>query len=328
MKKNRIPRYVSPNVKQLENDREDVTVFRVVGVPFGGPDYLQGKDLEGEYFDTNTNLGKDSDGNVTVDTVYAYYHHALHSKIGQELIGYAKYVKETDEGQVWDLEVRRAFLYHDMLLALSDKGLLGASSQPVQTSVKIDWDSGHIDQWHVAEISLTPTPANPNAVVDVLKSHDISQEVLDVVLDLELDEPEVDEPEVEETENLAGEIDELFSEDLAKSGQIEQLVEQINALTVQVETLGTGVVEIKTQMTENHEETKTALKTAMTALDVVKSGLKSFAVNVAKQLKFETRNIAEELGGMSEEEQEAEDKLKIRTQDKSSYLPTNAPGRN
>lgn len=163
-------RYFVPSVKIL-NQTEESTVFRAVGVPFGGPEWLGGKDLHNEFFDrTKTDLGKNSQGEVIVKEIYAYYDHALNDSIGMDRIGYAKFYQETDAGQIWDIEVQRAYRYHDMLLTLAQKGLLGASSQPVQTSVEIDWESGLIKQWHPVEISLTPSPANPNAVVDVVKS--------------------------------------------------------------------------------------------------------------------------------------------------------------
>jgi hypothetical protein len=190
-------RYFVPSVKILEQT-ETSTVFRAVGVPFGGPEWLGGKDLHNEFFDrTKTDLGKDSNGEVIVKNIYAYYDHALNDSIGMDRIGYAKFYQETDQGQIWDIEVQRAYRYHDMLLTLAQKGLLGASSQPVQTSVEIDWESGLIKQWHPVEISLTPSPANPNAVVDVVKSLgiDLEQFLLDhAIVKNEGDEPEADEP--------------------------------------------------------------------------------------------------------------------------------------
>jgi hypothetical protein len=317
-KKRSLPRIISPSVK-IVNKTDKATTFRVVGIPFGGPEFLDGKDLHGQYFDrAQTNYGKDADGNVIVKTIYAYYDHALNDRVGKDLIGFANYYAETDEGQVWDIEVMRAYRYHDMLLTLAEKNLLGASSQPVQTAVEIDWDSGLIKSWPPAEISLTPTPANPDAVVEVLKSFNLKFE------ETETEEEEEETPNLEDVVgDVSNDIDEMFneeeedssSEDIAKAvlPKIEELLTEIKKLTDSVNTFAT----------KNAEEHKTLVN----GMSKMTNGLKSFAGHVATRLKLNVEDVAKDLDKKSEEELDAEDELRETSRRMKSGVPAHAPGR-
>ena len=177
-----LPNIVCLAASKVVKQTDEVSVIRVLGVPYFGPDYLGGKDLQGEYFDKFTDFAWEPGQRIpVVSKGLSYYDHAFHELFGGDPIGVAKFYAETEEGQWWDIEVARSFRYHDFLLQLAEKGVLGASSQPVQTSVKINWDSGHIDRWHTVEISLTPTPANPLAVAEIAKSFEFSPEMLAVL---------------------------------------------------------------------------------------------------------------------------------------------------
>lgn len=166
-----LPKILSPMVKVLKST-DEATTYLALGVPYFGPDYLEGKDLQGEYFDATTDFGfVPGTRTPVIARGLSFYDHAYHPLFGTEPIGVSKFLAEVeDEGQWWEIEVRRAYRYHDFLLQLAEKGILGASSQPIQTSVKIDYDTGHIERWHTAEVSLTPTPANPLAIVEAAKS--------------------------------------------------------------------------------------------------------------------------------------------------------------
>lgn len=322
-------RYITPARAKLISTNDDYTVLRTVGVPFGGPEYLQGKDLHGEYFDKQkTDLGKDSKGEVVVKTIYAYYHHGLHEKIGNELIGYAKFVGETDEGQIWDLEIRRAWQYHDMLLLLAEKGLLGASSQPVQTSVKIDYESGLIQRWHTAEISVTPTPANPNAVVEIYKSFNAPVDEYTKGLEMEEDTQvqttaetvTESEPTTQETTDISQEITEIFED-----ANAEQSVETTKTIKSFMETILAKLDAIETAQKTLEKAQADSVKSLNVELTTIKSGLKTFATHVAKAIKSDLG--AEDMSEVERAAQREVDTNKRSTPAARKYIPANAPGR-
>ena len=132
-------------------------VIPVVGVPFGGPSELGGKDLHGEYFTAKTDIGP-------LTEVLSYFDHGLGKVFGTDLIGKA-YRKTLDplNGWVYDVVVDRRHRYFEALSKLAEENLLSASSSayPHTTSREAD---GEITKWHVIEISLTPEPANSRAV--------------------------------------------------------------------------------------------------------------------------------------------------------------------
>ena len=172
-KTHKTPVIISNCKAGLVKQTAESSTIRVLGVPYGGVDYLEGKDLQGEYFDSKTDYAMIKGTRTPMLAQgLSYYDHAYHELFGSDPIGTAKFMSENDQGQWWDIEIARSFNYHDFILRLAEKGVLGASSQPVQTSVEIDWETGHIKKWHTVEISLTPTPANPLAIAEVAKSLD------------------------------------------------------------------------------------------------------------------------------------------------------------
>lgn len=171
-----LPQVICVGKTAVVKQTDTASTIRVLGVPYFGPDYLQGKDLQGEYFDKYTDYAMTPGTRVPMlEKILSYYDHAFHALFGSDPIGVAKFYAETEEGQWYDIEISRSFRYHDFLLQLAEKGALGASSQPVQTAVVIDYGSGHIEKWHSAEISLTPTPANPLAVASIAKLFDFDE---------------------------------------------------------------------------------------------------------------------------------------------------------
>ncbi len=308
-----------PTVRVKSSDSSK-TVFEVVGVPYGGPEYLNGKDLHGERFTKSTDYGKDLNGNVVVDTIYAFYDHAMNDAIGKDQIGYAKFFQETDEGQLWEIEVMRAYRYHDMLLALAQKNLLGASSQPVQTAVEIDYETGDIKRWYPAEISLTPTPANPNAVAQVMKSFNMEYKLEDVVEEDKNKDTELENKQEEEVEkpadDLASEIENAF-----KDGEQEEVLDAksvqatLDAMVKSLETLTAAVEEIKSTQAKSIKET---------ALEITKvgAGVKALAFNIAKSKGAAVKTqLEQELEGEVDNEQEQQPRRPVK-----SAIPANAPG--
>lgn len=330
MSKVKVPRIVSPAVKLLQKDDEKVT-FQVIGVPYYGPKYLDGKDFHGEFFSKTTDYARDDDGTPMIKTVYAYYDHALNDNVGKSPIGFAKFVEETDAGQIWNIEILRAYRYRDMLDALevmASKGLLGASSQPIQTSVEVDWDSGHIKSWHVAEISLTPTPANPAAVAEVLKRFNIEVNEMGKQKtegDNALENPsDVENP----TENVTtgesdNDIDKLF-EGLDNDPNIEAN-KSINALFDMVKALDAKVDGLVSSVSQHDDK----IKTAVDVIARTNANVQALGVNIVKRLKTELSE--EDRRGISNPQREAEEEVldnrtKSNRNNVTSLFPDDAPG--
>lgn len=130
----------------------------VKGVPFGGPAYLNGKDITQEYFDKNTDIGN-------LPVVLSYFHHGKDPLFGKELLGKAEYLEMSpEEGHFYKIIVDKAAKYRNAIKALAKHGWLGASSTPFQRTAEKSAD-GHWDRWHVVEVCLTYSPAHPEADV-------------------------------------------------------------------------------------------------------------------------------------------------------------------
>lgn len=137
-----------------------------LAIPFGGP--IAGKDLDGEDFGPDTDLALDwfPQGRPVI------YHHGLDGALKGAVQGRQTEHDLTDEG-VWaraqlDVSAR----YHGAVSKLVAAGKLFFSSGSMPHLVETD-DTGHIKRWPWVELSLTPTPANPLAVVHAVKSADI-----------------------------------------------------------------------------------------------------------------------------------------------------------
>lgn len=310
----------SSSAVRVKSTTDQSTIFEIVGVPYGGPSFLQGKDFHGEKFTKETNYGKNAQGTMVVDTIYAFYDHALNDLVGKDLLGYAKFIEDTDEGLIYEIEVDKAYRYRNMLLALAEKNLLGASSQPVQTAVDIDENTGIIKQWFPVEISLTPTPANPNAVAQVLKSFNMDYKMEDSVEeDMNKDTQETTDVETD----LSKEIEQAFED---APTQEEITVTEIKALVV---ALQTELASIKA------ENAKSAANVVALGVEIgkINTGLKTFALSVAKSLKSQVTDTLKALDKKSQVETEIEQELDGDTETDTnrrppvkSVIPVNAPG--
>lgn len=122
------------------------------------------KDLQGEYFTPETELGLD-----LYPTRPALYHHGLDGAFEATKIGDIDTLTE-DEIGVWaeaQLDMRKKYV--QAVYALVEKGALGWSSGSIPHLVKIA-AGGRIEEWPIVEGSLTPTPAEPRIVVSTLKA--------------------------------------------------------------------------------------------------------------------------------------------------------------
>lgn len=131
-------------------------------VVWGSP---QQRDLQGEYFSPESELGLD-----WYDQRPVLYHHGLDGKMKAAVIGVIDHLKADMTG-VWaeaQLDLRQRYVR--TVLKLVEKGILGWSSGSLPHLVDVA-DDGHIKRWPIVEGSLTPTPAEPRRTdVHTLKS--------------------------------------------------------------------------------------------------------------------------------------------------------------
>jgi HK97 family phage major capsid protein len=115
----------------------------------------QQRDLQGEYFTPETELGLEWYPKRPV-----LYHHGLDGDLETAVIGEIDTLR-TDEVGVWaeaQLDVRRRYVR--AVQRLIEKGALGWSSGSLPHLVEVA-DDGRIKRWPIVEGSLTPTPAEP-----------------------------------------------------------------------------------------------------------------------------------------------------------------------
>lgn len=113
------------------------------------------RDLQGEYFTPDTDLGLDWYPRRPV-----LYHHGLDDTLGPELIGEIEVMRPDAQG-VWveaQLDLRNRWAR--AVLDLVERDALGWSSGSLPHLVAVEPD-GHIRRWPIVEGSLTPTPAEP-----------------------------------------------------------------------------------------------------------------------------------------------------------------------
>jgi hypothetical protein len=145
-----------------------------------------GKDLTADDFGADTNFGFAGQDTRRVDIMF---HHGqpIQTKSGGKIrvpspIGYAT-LKMSDDGiLIEDAILFNAEQYQKHL----DR--LGWSTGAAAHTVLRD-DSGHIKQWQISEVSLTPTPAEPRNL--------IAAKSLEVKTDMEIEGEPVSDPEPE-----------------------------------------------------------------------------------------------------------------------------------
>lgn len=135
--------------------------FRMLALPFGGPIPRKGApagaDLDGEWFSRHTATGLTPYSEVPV-----LWHHGVDplgflrdATLGKatgwhrDELGWRCYVQLTPGPQV------------ELVQLLSDRVPLYGST----SARRVERDNGHITRWLVDELSLSPTPQNPYALV-------------------------------------------------------------------------------------------------------------------------------------------------------------------
>ncbi len=157
------------------------TKFEGLAIPFGGP--LAGKDFDGEDFGPDTDYAFDwfPQGRPTI------YHHGLNGATKTAVQGRQTEHEVIDEGVFARGELDKSAKYHATVSSMIHAGKLFFSSGSVPHLVDVD-ETGHIKRWPWVELSLTPTPANPYAVVHAVKSTDLIDHLgeLDLTVPAEL----------------------------------------------------------------------------------------------------------------------------------------------
>src|SRR5690606_12798028 len=114
------------------------------------------RDLQGEYFTPETELGLD-----WYDRRPVLYHHGLDGDLKAAVIGVIDTLRP-DEVGVWaeaQLDMRQRYVR--AVHRLIERGILGWSSGSLPPLVEVT-DDGAIKRWPIVEGSLTPAPAEPH----------------------------------------------------------------------------------------------------------------------------------------------------------------------
>jgi len=142
-------------IKRLEDGGLEVKGW---AVRFTGPDET---DLEGDYFTGDTDFG-------AIKEVGLYYHHGMDKELGRKRIGTAELEKK-DAGLWMQAQMKLREDYEKAIEDMIRRKKMGISSGAAGHLVeRVKTDGGNlIKQWVIAEVSLTPTPAEPRNVVSL-----------------------------------------------------------------------------------------------------------------------------------------------------------------
>ncbi len=131
-------------------------------VIWGSPEQ---RDLQGEYFTSETEFGLDWYAQRPV-----LYHHGLDGNLKAAVIGMIDTLKADAVGLWAEAQLDLRQRYVQAVQRLVDKGVLGWSSGSLSHLVEVLGD-GQIKRWPIVEGSLTPTPAEPRRTdVHTIKS--------------------------------------------------------------------------------------------------------------------------------------------------------------
>ena len=146
-------------------------VIEGLAIPFGGP--FAGKDLHGEDFGPDTDLALEwfpTEGRPVL------YNHGLDESVKGAPVGRQIERTLTDLGHWAKVQLDKRSRYFEAIKELVDKEALAFSSGAIPHLVQARKD-GHIEHWPWVELSLTPTPANPEAMVYAVKTVDAIEHI-------------------------------------------------------------------------------------------------------------------------------------------------------
>jgi|GEM_PF-2269131 len=149
----------------------DDYIIKGRGVVYGGVDLTQDR------FTADTDFG----GSRPFEGMPVFYDHALGGIKSQ--IGTVKAWTPTDDGIDVEIELDRRHKYAADVMKLVEAGALGLSTGAVSHLVVRQPIKGgyEIKRWHVAEISLTPEPAEPRTITEVKSEEDAASSMADAL---------------------------------------------------------------------------------------------------------------------------------------------------
>jgi hypothetical protein len=152
-------------MEHLKAEQIGTSKWRVLAIPFYGP-FKGGKDLDGEYFDRETDIKARWFKSRPV-----LFHHGGDPAAKDEEYGDQELDAEpTDDGWWSTVWLNRAARYASQVEAMLRAGKMYGSSGAISHLVRKDPRTGHIEVWPHAEQTLTPTPANPYARITASKA--------------------------------------------------------------------------------------------------------------------------------------------------------------
>ena len=147
--------------EQLSNSK-----WKVLAIPFCGP--FEGKDFDGEFFSPKTDIKPD-----WFDRRPLVWHHNLDQSMKADpVMGTADDLEQQDDGWWTTIWLDRSHRYWAQVDELLRAGKIYGSSGSLPNFVRTDRKTGEILVWPYIEQTLTPTPANPFAVVVAAKAVD------------------------------------------------------------------------------------------------------------------------------------------------------------
>jgi hypothetical protein len=160
--------------------------WRVLAIPFGGP--FKGKDFDGEYFSSRTDIKADWFRERPV-----LWHHAKDPELKDAALGTEGELTKEKDGWWAEVWLNRSSQYWARVDQLLQQGKVYASSGSMPHLVQKDHRTGEILVWPHIEQTLTPTPANPFSRVVPVKAIDdftlagisLSPAVRDLLSDLD-----------------------------------------------------------------------------------------------------------------------------------------------
>jgi hypothetical protein len=141
---------------------EEQGIIEGLAAPFGGP--LGGKDLQGEYFDKDTDFCEKWFASRPI-----LYHHGLDAEVKALVVGRDTATKTVDNGRWLQAQLDKSMAYWKELKELIKQGKVFFSTGAVPHLVEKAVD-GRIIRWPWVETSLTVSPANPIAMVETFKA--------------------------------------------------------------------------------------------------------------------------------------------------------------
>ena len=186
-------------------------------------------DLQGERFTPQTDFG--IQGRIPV-----IYQHGQDRALKSRVLGIAEIVRADDVGLWMEAQLELRDEYERSILSMIEAGKLGVSTGALSHTV--NREGGVIKTWWLGEVSLTPVPAEPKTKVVALKSEPVieSNEDPEAI-------PEAHEARVAVVTN---ETITLSDEDHQMT---EQTHERMTALEEHVKTIGAGLDQILTMLT-------------------------------------------------------------------------------